>query len=63
MHGLPNSVPLSDRLDSPPVHIIRLYFFENSKKDIVILILYVDDMIITGNDISSIVDLKQTLSQ
>lgn len=42
----------------------RCVFFLNlSEGDFIILLLYMDDMLIVGNDISRIKELKNTLSK
>ena len=52
--GLPNSV-LSSHYDSA-------LFLRRTDKDTILLLLYVDDMIITGDDLISIQEPKDFLS-
>ena len=44
-------------------HYDSALFLHRSDKDTILLLLYVDDMIITGNDLSGIQELKDFLSQ
>ena len=44
-------------------HYDSALFLRRTDKDIILLLLYVDDMIITGDDLSGIQELKDFLSQ
>ena len=51
------------RLGYMASHYDSALFLHRSDKDTILLLLYVDDMIITGNDLSGIQELKDFLSQ
>ena len=51
------------RLGYMASHYDSALFLHRSDKDTILLLLYVDDMIITGDDFSGIQELKHFLSQ
>ena len=61
--GLPNSTLPSLTWVTRPIIMILPYFFIALTKALFLLLLYVDDMIITGNDLSGIQELKDFLNQ
>ena len=60
--GLPNSALPSLAWVTWLVIMIPPYFLSRINKDTILLLLYVDNMIITGDDLSGIQELKVFLS-
>ena len=61
MRGLVSLVKLLYILVGKRVHMIILFFYLRSDNGIVLLVVYVDDIVITGNDASGISSLKTFL--
>lgn len=61
MLGLPNSALLSHKFVSSSYDFTL--FIQGSNVGLILLLLYVDDMVISGDDIVGIRDLQQFLSQ
>ncbi|KAL0543591.1 hypothetical protein IC582_018691 [Cucumis melo] len=58
MRGLVSLVKLLYALVCRRVHLIIMFFYRRSDNGIVLLVVYVDDIVITGNDASGISSLK-----
>ena len=61
--GLPSSAPLSFAWVTLPGPYDSTLFLRRTDKGTILLLLYVDDMIITGDDLSGIQEHKNFLSQ